>query len=167
MKTRPTPRLLAALAIVGIVALESPHSVVRAAPERHDEQQPVTQADASRSVVRGGVYSEEQAKRGESVYLDECARCHSDALLGTDGGPPLVGQAFMSGWNEKSVGDLFELVRTKMPYDSPGRLTRQQTSDILAYLLQANSFPPGEKALETDLSALNTIKIQSATPADR
>lgn len=164
MKVRVTPLLIAALASVGVAVRESAYSVVRAAPERQDAQQSGTQAGASRSVW-DGVYSDEQAKRGQSAYLDECARCHSDTLLGAgDAGPPLVGEVFISKWNGQSVGDLFELVRTTMPQDSAGRLTRQQTSDILACVLQGNGFPPGQRALDTDLAALNMIKIQAKAP---
>ena len=108
--------------------------------------------------------SDVQAKRGESTYLNECARCHADTLVGTgDSGPPLVGDVFISGWSGKSVGDLFERIRITMPHDTPGRLTRQQTADVLAYMLQANEFPPGQAALQVDLPALNMIKVVGKT----
>ena len=44
--------------------------------------------------------------------------------------PPLVGGAFTSNWNDLTVGDLFERIRTTMPLDTPGRLSRQHCERI-------------------------------------
>src|SRR2546429_8929685 len=76
----------------------------------------------SRSVW-DGVYTEEQAKRGESVYHKECAACHGDMLIGGESAPPLTGGAFLANWNGLSVGDLFDRIRKTMPQSAPGRLT--------------------------------------------
>src|SRR5438876_3128832 len=43
-------------------------------------------ATESRSVW-DGVYTEEQAKRGESIYRKECAVCHGDMLTGGESAP--------------------------------------------------------------------------------
>ena len=70
-------------------------------------------------------------------------------------------QDFLQKWNGKSVGALAELTYKTMPSDGPGKLSRQQVSDILAYVLSANGFPAGSNALGTDVSALNEIIIQA------
>ena len=75
--------------------------------------------------------------------------------------PPLVGPEFLSLWNTKTVGDLFDRVRTTMPQDKPGSLTRQQNSDILAYLLSANKFPAGQTELETQTELLKQIQFDA------
>ena len=49
--------------------------------------------------------------------------------------PGLAGGEFTSNWNDLSVGDLYERIRVSMPQSAPGSLTRQQNSDILAYVL--------------------------------
>jgi len=82
-------------------------------------------AAESRSVW-DGVYTEEQAKRGESVYRKECAACHGDLLAGAESAPPLTGGAFLANWNGLTIGDLFDRIRKTMPQSAPGRLTRQQ-----------------------------------------
>src|ERR1017187_4386781 len=115
---------------------------------------------ASRSVW-DGVYSREQAGRGQTAYNSRCARCHGDALLGGENSPALVDQDFLETWTGKSVGSLVELIRTTMPSDGPGKLSRQQSTDIAAYLLSANNFPPGNSDLATDADALNEILIQA------
>ena len=115
---------------------------------------------ASRSVW-DGVYSREQASRGQTAYNSKCARCHGDALLGGEDSPPLVDKDFLERWNGKSVGSLVELTRGTMPSDGPGKVSRQQCTDIIAYLLGANGFPAGKSDLETDAAALNEIVFQS------
>ena len=114
----------------------------------------------SRSVW-DGVYSREQASRGQTAYNSKCARCHGDALLGGEDSPPLVDKDFLERWNGKSVGSLVELTRGTMPSDGPGKVSRQQCTDIIAYLLGANGFPAGKSDLEPDAAALNEIVFQS------
>ncbi len=87
----------------------------------------------SRSVW-DGVYTEEQAKRGETIYRKECAACHGDILTGGESAPPLTGGAFLANWNGLTMGDLFDRIRKTMPQSAPGRLTRQQDADILAFM---------------------------------
>src|SRR5258708_3546121 len=88
-----------------------------------------------------GVFTEEQAKRGKPVYDKHCASCHGEQLTGGKTPPPLTGAAFLSNWNGLPLGDLFERIRVSMPQDHPGRRTRQQNADILAYVLSVNQFP--------------------------
>jgi len=117
-------------------------------------------AQAPRSLW-DGVYTQEQAKRGEAAYVEKCARCHGAELIGSDMNPPLVGPEFLSLWNTKTVGDLFDRVRTTMPQDKPGSLTRQQNADILAYLLSANKFPTGQTELQTQSELLKQIQFDA------
>jgi mono/diheme cytochrome c family protein len=111
--------------------------------------------------VWDGVYTAEQTRRGETAYLQACAGCHGTALEGGDMTPPLVGGAFTANWNDLTVGDLFERIRTTMPLDKPGRLSRQQNADVIAFLLKANGWPAGTADLPPEPPALNQIRIQS------
>ncbi len=114
---------------------------------------------ASRSVWKG-VYSREQASRGQQAYNTQCARCHGEALLGGENSPPLVDRDFLDRWNGKSVGDLVDFTRKTMPSDGPGKLSRRQCTELIAYLLSANGFPAGETDLESDATVLNDILIE-------
>ena len=118
-------------------------------------------AQSSRSVW-DGVYTAEQAQRGEALYTRQCARCHGAQLTGGEAAPPLAGGDFLSNWNGLTVGDLFERVRISMPADRPGQLTRQQNADILADILRANQFPPGKSELEQQAEILKQIRIEPA-----
>jgi hypothetical protein len=59
----------------------------------------------------------------------------------------------------KSADDLFEKIQTSMPGDQPGKLTRAQNADILAFLFASNGFPAGQKELPSDAAALAKIGI--------
>lgn len=116
-------------------------------------------AAASRSVW-DGIYSKEQAGRGQTAYNSKCARCHGEALLGGEDSPPLVDKDFLEKWNGKSVGSLVEFTRKTMPSDGPGKLSRPQCTDIVAYLLSANGFPAGPGDLAPDAAVLDEIVFQ-------
>jgi quinoprotein glucose dehydrogenase len=121
----------------------------------------VVAAGAASRSVWDGVYSKPQASRGQTAYNSKCARCHGDALLGGENSPALVDQDFLEKWYGKSVGALVELIRTTMPSDGPGRLSRQQSTDIAAYLLSANNFPAGDSDLVAEPDAQNDILFQA------
>ncbi len=108
--------------------------------------------------VWDGIYTEGQAKRGQTLYEENCVSCHQIDLSGQDNAPPLVGHEFVTYWNGHSVGDLFEVTRTTMPKDSPGSLRQEQYADLLAYLLSANKFPAGETELQANAARLKQIK---------
>ena len=117
-------------------------------------------ATVSRSVW-DGVYTKEQAGRGQTVYREECMKCHAENLMGGEAGPALVGDEFLPKWNGKTVGDLCQIIRKTMPSDDPGNLSTGQYSDVVAYILSANGFPVGQKDLERDIVPLNEIRIET------
>jgi S-disulfanyl-L-cysteine oxidoreductase SoxD len=120
----------------------------------------------SRSVW-DGVYTEEQAKRGAEIYRKECASCHGDTLVGGGGAAPLTGSAFLSNWNGLTVGDLFERIRKTMPQGSLGKLTKQQDSDVLSYLLSFNKFPAGKAELQKQVEFLREIRFEATKPESK
>jgi mono/diheme cytochrome c family protein len=122
------------------------------------------QADAAPaqtgSSVLDGVYTEDQAKRGETVAAKFCTSCHGPDLTGGEAGPTLVGLEFIGNWNNLTLADFFDRVHATMPADAPGTLTPQQTSDVSAYVLKLNKYPAGNGELASDLAALKNIKIE-------
>jgi mono/diheme cytochrome c family protein len=119
----------------------------------------IAAAQTTRSVW-DGVYTADQSKRGGVVYAKECASCHGAELTGGESAPPLTGGAFLSNWNGLTVGDLFERIRQSMPLDDPGRLSRQQDADVLAFILNANEYPAGKAELDKQTEVLKLIKIE-------
>jgi len=116
---------------------------------------------ASKS-VRDGVYTTEQAQRGQPLYKQYCASCHGDSLEGIEMAPALAGPDFIDEWSGQTVGDLFERIRATIPRDKPGRLSREINVDIAAYMLSFNRFPAGSAELSQDTQALKQIRIEAA-----
>jgi len=114
--------------------------------------------------VWDGVYTEEKAKRGEAIYYQRCGACHGPQLEGGDMTPTLVGGVFTSTWNDLPLVDLFERIRITMPLDRPSTLSRQQTADVLAFLLKSNKWPAGETELPREAEPLRDIQIQALKP---
>lgn len=126
------------------------------------EQNPPT----TRSVW-DGVYTEEQAKRGEMTYRQFCGSCHGGMLTGGETSSPLTGGAFLANWNGLAIDDLFERIRRSMPQDKPGKLSRQQNADVLAYVLSFNKFPAGKAELPRQSEFLKEIRFEAYRPSPR
>ena len=116
--------------------------------------------------VWDGVYTAEQARRGAVLYANNCASCHGLALTGGESAPPLTGGEFMSNWSGLTLGDLFDRIRVSMPADNPGKLTREQDADILAFMLSMNQFPEGKAELEHRTEVLKQIRFEATKPGD-
>jgi hypothetical protein len=114
--------------------------------------------------VWDGVYTAEQSGRGHSVYHSQCETCHGETLAGGDEVPPIAGGQFLANWNGLTVGDLFERIRKTMPLNDPGKLTAQQTADVLAYLFDFNMFPAGKTELPHEAEVLKQIRIEATKP---
>lgn len=114
--------------------------------------------------VRQGVYTAAQANRGQAVYTGQCALCHGDTLEGVIG-PPLAGDEFLAVWDKKPLSELFGKIKNTMPQNDPGKLTAQQTADLVAYMLQVGKFPEGGAELRGDEAALKQITWPAGTPA--
>jgi mono/diheme cytochrome c family protein len=108
-----------------------------------------------------GVYTAEQATRGEALYKEMCAACHGDNLEGSGPMPPLAGMDFLTNWKGKKLGDLYEKTQTTMPATAPGTLTPEQTADVLAFVLKSSKYSPGSTALEGKMDALLPIEIDA------
>jgi cytochrome c len=114
--------------------------------------------EAAKMTVWDKVYTGEQAKRGEAVYAKLCAACHGEALIGGNA-PPLKGDEFAFLWGDKSVGELFERMKTLMPPENPNGLPADSYRDVTAFVLRANSYPAGEKDMPADKETLDRIFI--------
>lgn len=112
-----------------------------------------------------GVYTATQADRGATLYGEHCARCHGDTLGGVESAPPLAGDVFNNNWEGMTIETLLERMRSTMPQDVPGTLSRAQNADILAHMLRAGGFPVGAQELPSDTAALAAITFLTYKPA--
>ena len=111
-----------------------------------------------------GVYTDAQAERGHTLYMQNCSRCHGADLSGNFETPPLVGR-FMPYWSGTTLDALFDYVSTAMPLDHPGALGAGTNTDILAYILKSNDLPSGSKELSA--GGLKSINFDPAKPVAR
>src|SRR5688572_3460876 len=85
--------------------------------------------------IADGVYSAAQAQRGAALYKAQCVSCHGANLEGGVG-PMLAGEGFMAAWGGRSMAELVDKIQNTMPLQAPGTLSRAQSIDIAAHMLQ-------------------------------
>lgn len=125
-------------------------------------------AQAPQRTVQDGVFSDEQATRGQALYAQRCAGCHGPKLEGAQA-PALTGETFAAKFRMEPLSALFIQIRYAMPPTTPPRaeasaqLTNQQGADLVAHILKSNGFPAGK----TDFAAADAANSQVAWPAGR
>ena len=113
-----------------------------------------------------GVFTEAQAKRGQTVYPGSCGTCHGRRLNGAPDDPdmrstpPLARAKFLRDWEGRSLATLFEYTRARMPESNPGSLTDEEYVDVIAYMLSFGGMPAGDDDLRPDPSSLARTVIE-------
>jgi S-disulfanyl-L-cysteine oxidoreductase SoxD len=124
---------------------------------------------ATRS-IRDGVFTAEQARRGQVAYTGPCDRCHGYKLDGASDdpdmlpAPPVAGAKFLRKWSGRTLASLFEYLRTTMPANNPGYLSDAEVADIVAYMLSVSGMPAGDDALRPERGALASVVIEAQSP---
>jgi mono/diheme cytochrome c family protein len=108
-----------------------------------------------------GLYSDAQAARGEGLYQQYCLVCHGARLEGNPAAP-LTGAAFRSRWEDgrHTLDDLFFIIRSLMPNNAPGSLSKAQYADVAAYILKVNGYPAGGAELIPNAAAMKGVTLQ-------
>ena len=109
----------------------------------------------------GGLYSDAQAARGEGLYQQYCSVCHGAGLQGNPAAP-LTGAAFRSRWEDgrHTLDDLFFIIRSLMPNNAPGSLSKTQYADVVAYILKVNGYQAGGAELIPNAAAMRGITLR-------
>ena len=102
-------------------------------------------------------YTANQARRGQATYQRNCIECHTAAAY--------TGVAFRRAWAGRSPFEIWELIRTTMPQDNPGRLKPAEYADIVAYMLRLNGYPAGGEELPAEAEQLRSLIIPAPPPA--
>lgn len=114
------------------------------------------QTNGGGASTKDGVYTREQALRGQDVYAGNCKSCHTPESH--------TGAPFTSKWNGKPLLDLYAYVRDLMPKNDPGTLSPEEYADVLAYMLRMNRLPVGDADLPADTTVLKRIRFQVGNP---
>jgi cytochrome c len=109
-----------------------------------------------------GPYTAGQALAGRAAYQANCAACHAQDLSGREG-PQLAGTNFMSQWGDKTAGELIGFMRATMPPGASASLPDQTYVNLAAFILDANSARPGDRALTTE----SGVSIRSVASGQR
>jgi alcohol dehydrogenase (cytochrome c) len=113
-----------------------------------------------------GPFTAAQADAGRAAYAANCIACHQANLAGEGDALPLAGKTFIAAWRNRTAADLYNTIRTSMPYGNPGSLDAATYANLTAFILQANGATPGSTAF-TPASAVKISAVASGTvPAD-
>jgi mono/diheme cytochrome c family protein len=111
---------------------------------------------APRATIWDGVYTTEQAIRGESTAYRNCFSCHVPADWATS--------RFLDPSSDQRLGDLFQTISRSMPMDAPGKLSPEEYADIVAYMLELQGAPTGGTELPSELRELDRIFVARPAP---
>jgi polar amino acid transport system substrate-binding protein len=95
-------------------------------------------------------YTADQSARGQRTFSTICAVCH--------GRNEFTGPIFQVTWMADPVGAIYDHISTKMPQNRPGSLSAQEYVDVIAYMLQLNRRPAGERELPADPELLARMR---------
>ncbi len=112
-------------------------------------------AGAPRRVLGVGdtvaMYTDSQAALGLEVFTAVCSECHEVE--------DLTNEDFRLNWDNTTLYELFDNIRTTMPDENPGTLTPQQYIDVTAYVLQLNKLPAGDVAFTGDSASASAVRL--------
>jgi mono/diheme cytochrome c family protein len=117
------------------------------------------QSQAPAKTVLDGVFSEDQAKRGQAAYTAHCSVCHGAALDGVSA-PALTGNRFLERWREDTLDTIYNYIKENMPLNrAPGapRIPDSDYLDILTHILNVNGYRSGPDELTADLTGKVTL----------
>ena len=106
---------------------------------------------AGRLTIWDGVYTAEQATRGERTAYVNCFSCHTAA--------DWTSSHFLDPTSDQRLGDLFQMISRQMPMDSPGKLSPTEYADVIAYMLKLQGAPVGEKELVGEVRTMDRIFV--------
>src|SRR3984893_13478596 len=109
-----------------------------------------------------GPYTADQVGAGRAAFQTNCASCHAANLSGAEG-PQLAGSNFIVQWGDRTAGALINFMQSTMP---PGgvALPGDTYIHLAAFILDANSARPGDRALTAD-SAVSIRGVASGQRA--
>jgi mono/diheme cytochrome c family protein len=116
-------------------------------------------AQSGPKTIWDGVYTSEQANRGQDLYDKKCSECHQDDLSGggDEAAAVLRGADFFARWKDRPVAELFQKIAESMPKNAPGSLSPKDTADVVAFLFKKNQVPASDVDLSTDVGKLGQV----------
>lgn len=114
----------------------------------------LAQVDTEVAIEATASFTEEQVAAGLAAYQANCSlACHQNDMAGNGPIASLRGPAFTSVWNNRTVAELIDSMRSAMPPTNVGGLPQQTYVDLAAFILSANGGEVGETVLLADSAA--------------
>ena len=107
-------------------------------------------AAAGARTVNDGVYTRDQAKVGEVLYIQHCLLCHDKKYF----------RPVLKRWEGQPISILYMVMATSMPESNPGFLSEKEYVDILAYILSLSRYAKGDTALDYRDGALDKLIVE-------
>ncbi len=108
-------------------------------------------SSADPRTTNDGVYTEDQADVGETLYAQHCLLCHDKKYF----------RPVLKRWEGQPIGILYTVMMTSMPENNPGFMTEKEYVDILAYILSLSRYAPGDTELDYKDGALNKLTVEA------
>lgn len=107
---------------------------------------------AQKMTTNDGVYTRAQADGAKAQFDKICADCHpfTEAAKKRAKDVPLGDEPFFTNWEGRSLEELMTTIALTMPNDGSAVVSDEEAANLVAYVLQRNGFPAGEKPLTKD-----------------
>ena len=100
-----------------------------------------------------------KSSKGPSYTKSTALPVTGSELRGTEGGTALVGDRFISKWKDQTMKALYSLTKNTMPKTNPNSLDDESYAALVAFMLNANGFPPGGTELVSGQDKLDHITM--------
>ena len=107
-----------------------------------------------------------QAEAGRAAYVANCMSCHQANLGGEGDALPLAGRTFIAAWGNRTTAELYNTIRTSMPYGNPGSLDAKTYASLVAFILQSNGAKPGTGEFAPATAVKISTIATGSVPAD-
>jgi alcohol dehydrogenase (cytochrome c) len=104
-----------------------------------------------------GPFNAAQVEAGRTAFAANCLACHGDTMSGLGEAPALAGSGFMVTFGGRTAKDLFDTIKSEMPFGAPGSLSDEQYTNLVAFILHAN----GARTGTTALTPATAVRISS------
>ena len=134
MHTRFAIHLLSAVMVAGVLFVGSAAA-----------QNGVAESSGDYTTVWNGIFTPDQALRGQEAFDLHCMRCHQSDI---DAGNPdarFRGHMFMERWREYDLESLYDFIRLTMPRRDPGKFDRRHVRRHRGPRPDGERFPSGPR----------------------
>jgi alcohol dehydrogenase (cytochrome c) len=114
----------------------------------------------SGNATPNGLFSAAQSAQGKQVFVEQqCPLCHGESMRGSASAPALADAGFRAAWQGRSLGALFDCMKSTMPPGRAGTLSDMDYASLLAAILDTNGFAAGEAkaSVPADPEKLNRV----------